>query len=649
MPTREELITQAKQKWEREQLVALAKQKWAAENSAPTQTQGQQEEQGLIEQAGGLALKGVAKVGETIDRYSGAPTRAAIASLQDGNGLSGAARSFGSQFGEDPHQAPSGQDIAIKAGVPNKEYTFHSKEPAPNDPDFYRYMNDPLFRDQYHKTGKGSEYVINPSKDLGFVVEMGADPLNILPVGAAAKSVVGSAAKGMSKLGKGSQIAGQAISKTGSKLVTKVGNVFTGIPEQEIATYLNKYPDVQKLITQYGDDMPGAADKIREGFQSSIRLKRQELGTKVRKALDSLPNEKVVDIEPVTSQLKLVRDRMNKSLRLEEVKQVDELIERISGLADESGKVTPKEMFDIKEFLQDRGSGAFMKEGQIFVPGKDAQIAAKNASREARQLVNTMSPTVAEGNRELSKLHILEKKINKNLIASGTPDSALAAAGSGANPRNAKNLQSLGEVTGKDMLGEAQKFASARRFSSPSWTAADSTGKGVERLIKTTIPAAVFGGPTAALVAGAATSPMALKVAVQAGRIPISMVQKLSGVTGKVTDEAFTKAYHVLKTPAGQKAVKAAMQGAKAAHVGEINLSKVAQGKDDSKREPSSLKGEALWIQKGVEKLGLDKSTQEKLMNSKRGRQLLIEASDLKQGSPAMEKIKIKIKKEFGG
>ena len=65
-----------------------------------------------------------------------------------------------------------------------------------------------------------------------------------------------------------------------------------------------------------------------------------------------------------------------------------------------------------------------------------------------------------------------------------------------------------------------------------------------------------------------------------------------------------------------------------------------------SEKEP---KGESKWAKNGLEKLGIqDRKIASELMNSKEGRTLLIEASDLEPGSAKMKKIKERIEKNWG-
>lgn len=586
-------------------------------------------EPSMLSQAGDAALKGISYIGEKIDQYGGAPTRAAISSLQDDVTEPGRALdAFKNQFGSDPKKAPTGRDIVRKAGVPDTSLS----EIAPS---------------LYNETGEGIKFQKGGWADptasgvAGVAMDIAADPTSALPLGAVAKGVAKTASKSASTVGRGVSAVGNKIAGAGTKVTTKLGNLFTGVPEKEIETYIKRYPEVQKLIKEYGDDVPGAADKIREGFQASIRAKRMSLGNEVGSALDALPNEKVVNISPVVEKLSEVKNRMNKSLRFEEVKQIDDLIERVNNLAGDGGMVTPKEMFEIKQFMQERGSGAFMKNGQIFVPGKDAQKAAKNASGAARDIVNTMSPSVADANRELSRLHTIESRINKNLIAPGKNDSALATAGSGANPRNAKELQLLENVTGGKIITDAENFAAMKRFANPGLSAADTTGKAAERMLKAGLIGQAVGGPVAAGIAALATSPLALKTAIQAGRVPAAAIRKLTGAVGSISEGTIDQAYKILQTPQGQKAFEGALQGAKV-----VSIDSRAKGALKNVADEEQPKGEDRWARNGLKKLGIqDQEMASKLLNSKEGKRLLIQASDLPVGSTALKKILESIQK----
>jgi hypothetical protein len=130
---------------------------------------------GQLKKAGRSALESAIEVGEFIDKYTGAPTRAAIEKLQEGE-FTGSLKAFGEQFGEDPALAPTGKEIAVKAGLSPKES-----------------IDLPVF-------GK-----VSPAGIAGLGIDITADPTNIIPLGAAAKlgtRAIGKTAKGTLSLAK---------------------------------------------------------------------------------------------------------------------------------------------------------------------------------------------------------------------------------------------------------------------------------------------------------------------------------------------------------------------------------------------------------------------------------------------------------------
>jgi hypothetical protein len=152
-------------------------------------SEGVDEEKGFWSQLGQDTLSGVAAVGNFVDSYAGAPTRAAIGNLQDsairgqklgpdtlgdqptqnaGVGLGDlyeSGKAFVNQFGENPDLAPTGKDIATKAGLSTKENIVITP-----------YM-DP----------------VSPAGIAGFLLDLGADPTNAIP-GATVAKMAGKAA-----------------------------------------------------------------------------------------------------------------------------------------------------------------------------------------------------------------------------------------------------------------------------------------------------------------------------------------------------------------------------------------------------------------------------------------------------------------------
>lgn len=71
----------------------------------------------LLRKAGAKGLEYVGKVGRAVDSVTGAPVRQAVGALQEGAGLGDALSAAKAQFAEDPSKAPSGKDLASRAGL----------------------------------------------------------------------------------------------------------------------------------------------------------------------------------------------------------------------------------------------------------------------------------------------------------------------------------------------------------------------------------------------------------------------------------------------------------------------------------------------------------------------------------------------------
>jgi hypothetical protein len=122
-------------------------------------------EEGGLAQLGVDALKGLGRgivaVGRRVDSVTGAPTRAAIGSLQDGGNPLAA---FAGQFGEDPELAPTGKEIAAKAGLSTQES-----------------ISLPM-------VGLDLKPIrVSPAGVAGFGIDVAADPTNFVPASTLAK------------------------------------------------------------------------------------------------------------------------------------------------------------------------------------------------------------------------------------------------------------------------------------------------------------------------------------------------------------------------------------------------------------------------------------------------------------------------------
>jgi len=181
-----------------------------------------EEEGGVLKDLGRSALDKVAKVGRFIDRYTGAPTRTAIGELQGGKGLLEAGQSAMSQFGQEPELAPTGKQLAQRAGVP--ETTLSQKIPS-----LYSDTGD-----EFLKFKRGGLLDPTASGAAGLGLDIAADPTNIIPFGALAKGAAKGAklgakgvAEGAGLLGKGAALGTDLV--TGTRAGTRTLDTIKGI------------------------------------------------------------------------------------------------------------------------------------------------------------------------------------------------------------------------------------------------------------------------------------------------------------------------------------------------------------------------------------------------------------------------------------
>jgi len=347
------------------------------------------------------------------------------------------------------------------------------------------------------------------------------DPLKAGVEGATAEmggQVIGAGAKAAA-----STKAGQKVLGLLGKGAAKVGETFSGVPEKEIMTYANHADEIKEMAKASDNSTAEAADQMRAKFMDQIQGTKSAMNKQISDALES--STKSVDSAPILKALEDSKTSINPKLNPEGHEAIDSLIKRISSLSDEKGALSIKDANDIKRYLQDQASSAYYGSGQIFSGGTEAANAAKAGARAARSLVNEAEPAIAQANNKLAELHDVMDDLNKNMISEGKPEAALLSAGSGGNPRNAKNLTRLGELTGNDMTGDAEKLSAMRTFGSPKLIAQDSTGKAAGRMGLAGGLGFLAGHAPGAVAAAFLTSPAAVKTAIDAGKLTRGMLK----------------------------------------------------------------------------------------------------------------------------
>lgn len=190
------------------------------------------EEPGVLEEAGQSALRGLVKIGQAVDSVTGAPTRAAVFKLQDGGSFLDSIGEFAEQFAGDPTKAPTGEDIAIKAGI------------------------DPEDKVQFTLGAGGPSEVpveIPAGKFYGFLLDVALDPTNLIPGVGAARATAKGASRAAKVTARG---AGRGIAAATRKTAPKVADAGVAIREQArgVAESMQRFldpkraPDYDELV-----------------------------------------------------------------------------------------------------------------------------------------------------------------------------------------------------------------------------------------------------------------------------------------------------------------------------------------------------------------------------------------------------------------
>jgi hypothetical protein len=463
--------------------------------------------------------------------------------------------------------------------------------------------------------------------------------------------------KSGAKLSGGVQLAAESIPIVGKALgagARKIGSALSGVDENIIKNYAARTDEVNDLIKQSGGDVTEAADIVRNELSAGIQNTKAGLNARISRTLSKASPEKNIPVQPLLEKLEAAKSRLNPNFKGSAIKEIDEMISAIKSEAPD-GMTNVSSLYQIKQFLNEGSASAYNKGGQIFTRASEAARAAKDAAQDARSMLKPVAGAISEADSQLSKLHAIERRLNKNLLAAGKPDAALIAAGSGANARNAANLRELERISGVPVTQRAKDLATAKTFSNPSLTPTALTGKAAARVLAAGGIGTAVAGPVGGAIAAGLTSPMAVKLGVNGARIAERMASRVPSFA-RMTRENPVVAQTIVQLMSRQIRSQNDPAPQVTPEIKEFfqENPKLLQDIPDPKTRDQlqreiAPKGEDRWAQSGLQKLGIqDPKLAAQLMQSKQGKQLLIEASDLSPNSPAMKRIKDQIQK-LGG
>lgn len=326
---------------------------------------------------------------------------------------------------------------------------------------------------------------------------------------------------------------------------------------------------------------------------------------------------------------------------------MDQIIELPVGGGGTKYLANAQKLHDINKFLQSQASSAYGQSAVGFQVGDKAAQVAKGAAAIGRNILGDVVPEVSQANAGLSRLHSIEDVMNKNMLEEGKTPASLFAAGSGESSSNAKALKQLSAETGENIQGEAEKLAAARTFGNPSLTPVDRTGKSLARMAISGGAGSLIGykegGIEGALMGGVIgeglSSPAAIKLAID------------SGLGVKALGKAALETSPALVGKSLMPSIET--QGRESAPTPNVPLP------PDLTPTKAPTKGPAKWQADGLKNLqdhvktdddrAIIENSRSKLMATQKGRDLLVQASDLKPGSRAMDNLVGRIKNHLKG
>lgn len=438
------------------------------------------------------------------DKEVGAPFRKGVGAAQNlyrdyisnnpDASIMGAAKFIGNKMME-PGAGPSASDIGNRADLPKLSPSGLLPNAYSDKPQGLQLKKGGVFDPSLRDTVLGA--ATSPAALAGTLLA------EKVPVGDAVQAVK-EAPEAIKDLAGG---ATDTIKNLGKKYLATT----SGATEKQVSTLFRKTDEVLDLAKKYNNDIAAATDAKRVQWNDKIAKARQGLNEQITNTIENSYPDKVVDINPVIDSLEVQKAKLHPQYDADEISQISDLQKKIV----DSGDHSVGDAYKLKQTLQDIASGAYKKDGQIFMPGKTFQRAAKNAAVEANNVIEANAPELRGMDTKLSQLRKIEGKLNKSVLAEGKSNAAILSAGAGGNGFQRGLLQKLGNLTGAPILEDAEALSAADTFGNPRWVPNDMTGKAVSRQIFGGGLGTLAGGPVGGVVGGLLSSPAAAKAMIR--------------------------------------------------------------------------------------------------------------------------------------
>lgn len=252
----------------------------------------------------------------------------------------------------------------------------------------------------------------------------------------------------------------------GSKLL----GITTNTPSHAVQSYGERAQEVSKMLKRVGNELPVAADEMKDKILNDIASKKKEYSQMMSEALASpKADEPSLSIHPILTKLSKTLQNLDPKYQVEERAQINDMAQYVSqGTSD--GHVSLKQMMAIKDHFKEMADGSFKGNGDLFAPKlKDASVrAAQGANQAATAVIHEASPPIAYADKMYSQLHDIDNKMSAALLGTGKSESVFASAGGGNGNINQVMLRKIGELTGTNPVSDANLIYSAKYFKDPS-------------------------------------------------------------------------------------------------------------------------------------------------------------------------------------
>lgn len=685
------------------------------------------DEPGILERAGMAVLENVVvPVGRAIDRYTGAPSRAALNATIEGQSPVSA---FANQFGQEPEKAPTGKEIANKLGVSNTSLS----EVVPSI---------------YSETGEGLALkkggFLDPTASgaAGLGVDIASDWTNLVPGALALKTAYKAGTKGTAtaaKIAAKSTAAATDIA-TGTKAATKSLQV-AGDAAERAKSFVDSYfnpkqaPNFQKSIeiAKKNQIDPAALSSSVE-FGKTSRISRLErtlregpagehlldqygqgyaqisdaVGRKIGKVSGGTPINQVQAGELIQQGFKGAQDALldGADITYKKVQQyAPGLYINREELAKFQSSLNGVERY--AKGLARRGvTGQQKAEGEALLQAVNAVRATKGSFKQSAEALKMLGkaafkdkPVMGIVSPDVQKLRDLYFDLSGALVNTVKKDISPefakelvennAAMSSFFKDRSlimpALDSRKAGEQVFQRFIlnGDTKSIGVLKSRLKPE-EIAQLKGAFLQSLIRPTEEGLVNFNQLANAIRQKKNQVAALfdpKEIQELGELvrlgqdygPAIMSTSGTGASNSfrnlmestLTGFADEKALNAMKSKARGGATAAPKQVATSApsNIPSVTIDtkkivdatkrgpfekrlKSAQSVAPSNYDERKAKGESKWAQSGLQKLGIqDRELASTLLQDPQGKRLLIEASDLKPGTPAMKKVMEKIEK----